>query len=200
MLRLCSKLVFSAIFFAAQIHGGDKMESSAQKSVYDFTVKGIDGKEVLLKEYKGKVLVMVNTASRCGFTRQYTDLEMIYEKYKEQGLVVLGFPSNDFGGQEPGTNAEIKTFCETKFKVAFPLFEKGPVTGTDIQPLYKYLTQEANPDYSGKVRWNFEKFIIDRNGRVIERFRSITSPSSDKLTSVLEKALQPPQPESTKSR
>ncbi len=166
------------------------MENTAAASIYDFTVKNIDGKEVSLKDYAGKVLVITNTASKCGFTPQYKGLEAIYEKYKGQGLVVLGFPSNDFGGQEPGTNAEIKSFCDLNFKVSFPLFDKGPVSGKDIQPLFEYLTKKANPEFSGKVMWNFEKFIIDRDGKLIERFRSITGPESGKLVKVVEKALQ----------
>lgn len=168
------------------------MNASTQKSIYDFNVKAIDGKEVSMKDYAGKVLVIVNTASKCGFTGQYKDLEALYAKYKDKGLVVMGFPSNDFGGQEPGTNDEIKTFCETKFNVEFPLFQKGPVTGDEIQPLFKYLTETANPKFDGKIRWNFEKFIIDRNGQLIERYRSVTGPDSGRLVKVVEKALAEP--------
>ncbi len=167
-----------------------QMESATATSVHDFTVKNIDGKEVSLKEYAGKVLVIVNTASKCGFTPQYKGLEALQEKYKAQGLVVLGFPSNDFGGQEPGTNEEIKSFCDLNFHVTFPLFDKGPVSGKDIQPLFNYLTKTANPKFDGKVMWNFEKFIIDRNGKLVERFRSITGPESGRLVKAVEKALQ----------
>ncbi len=172
-----------------KLNSENKMENATQASVYDFTVKNIDGKEVSLREYSGKVLLIVNTASRCGFTPQYKGLEELYQKYKSQGFAVLGFPSNDFGGQEPGTNAEIKSFCDLSFKVTFPLFEKGPVTGDAIQPLYKFLTETANPKFDGKVRWNFEKFVMDRQGRLIERYRSITTPQSGRLARVIEQAL-----------
>ncbi|OGR84852.1 MAG: hypothetical protein A2901_04070 [Elusimicrobia bacterium RIFCSPLOWO2_01_FULL_54_10] len=162
------------------------------KTVYDFSVKSIDGKEISLKDYSGKVLLIVNTASECGFTGQYKDLEAVYQKYKDKRLVVLGFPSNDYGGQEPGSNSDIKSFCEMKFKTTFPLFDKGPVSGDGIQPLFKHLTETANPKHDGKILWNFEKFVVDREGRLIERYRSITSPSSGRVAKVLEKALAEP--------
>ena len=165
------------------------MSTTAEKSIYDFKVKNIDGKEVSLKDYSGKALLIVNTASKCGYTPQYKELEAMYEKYKAQGLVVLGFPSNDYGAQEPGTNTEIKTFCETKFKVSFPLFDKGPVSGDKIQPLFRYLTQDAKPDAKGEIRWNFEKFVIDRKGRLVERFNSKATPDSIPLTKAVETAL-----------
>ncbi len=181
-------IFITGLFCGAHGRTEDKMAVSNQ-SIYDFKVKSIDGKEVSLGEYKGKVLLIVNTASHCGFTSQYKALEEIYEKYKDKGLAVLGFPSNDYGGQEPGTNAEIQTFCSTKFSVKFPMFEKGPVSGKEIQPLFKFLTETANPKFDGKIRWNFEKFIIDRNGKLIERFRSVTSPDSGRLVKILEQAL-----------
>ena len=170
------------------------METKTAGSIYDFTVKDIDGKDVPLKNYSGKVLVIVNTASKCGFTPQYKGLEALHEKYKGQGFSVLGFPSNDFGGQEPGSNAEIKSFCDLNFHVSFPLFDKGPVSGDQIQPLFDYLTKSANAEFKGKVMWNFEKFVIDRNGHLIERYRSITGPDSNRLAKVVEKAIAEPAP------
>lgn len=150
----------------------------------------IDGLAQDFSAYKGKVVLVVNVASRCGFTGQYEELEALYRKHKDQGLVVLGFPSNDFGGQEPGTNEEIKTFCSTKYNVTFLIFAKGPVTGSQIQPVFKYLTVDAGPAMGGPVLWNFEKFLIDRNGRLVNRFRSATSPTSSKLTNEVEKLLR----------
>ena len=154
---------------------------------FDLSAQNMEGKKVSLGQYKGKVAVVVNTASQCGFTPQYKDLEALYNKYKSQGLVVLGFPSNDFGSQEPGTNAEIKKFCEAKFKVSFPMFSKDKVLGEGKQPVYDYLTKNANP--TGEVSWNFEKFLIDRNGNVVGRYLSKVTPLSRELTQAVEKEL-----------
>ena len=192
MILKSAILLLILLACGANLKSEKKMEKTLEKSVYGFTVNNIDGKAVPLKEYSGKALLIVNTASRCGYTPQYEGLESLYKKYKPRGLEVLGFPSNDFGGQEPGSNAEIKTFCETRFKVSFSLFEKGPVSGEKIQPLFLYLTQTAKPEIQGGVRWNFEKFVIDRNGRLIGRFRSKDAPDSAALAAVLEQALQPP--------
>ena len=144
----------------------DTFHSAAkEKSVYEFTMKDIDGKDVKLETYKGKVALIVNTASQCGYTPQYEGLEKIYGKYKDQGFVVLGFPANNFGGQEPGTNAEIKEFCTLKYKTTFPVFAKISVKGEDQHPLYKYLTSaETNPKFAGDIKWNFNKFLIDKIG------------------------------------
>jgi len=150
----------------------------------------IDGVSQDFSAYKGKVVLVVNVASRCGFTGQYEELEALYRKQKDQGLVILGFPSNDFGGQEPGANDEIKKFCSTKYNVTFPIFAKGPVTGSQIQPVYKHLTVDAGPAMGGPVLWNFEKFLIDRNGRLVNRFRSTTSPASAKITDEVAKLLR----------
>lgn len=166
------------------------MNDTLEKSVYDFKVKSIDGKEADLKQYAGKALLIVNTASQCGYTPQYKDLEALHRKYQGKGLIVLGFPSNDYGGQEPGTNAEIKSFCESKYNVTFPLFEKGPVSGEKIQPLFRYLTQAAKPESKGEIRWNFEKFVIDRSGRLTERFNSKAAPDSAPLVLAVERALK----------
>ncbi len=156
-------------------------------SIFEFTVKTIDGKDKSLADYKGKVVVIVNVASECGYTPQYADLEKLYEKYKDKGLVVLGFPSNDFGGQEPGSNAQIKEFCTTKFGVKFDMFEKISVKGDAKHPLYKYLTANAMPN--GEVKWNFEKFLIAKDGAIVGRFKSGVNPMSEELTAAIEKEL-----------
>lgn len=158
--------------------------SAAPSSVYDFKLKDIDGKSFDLKKYHGKKLLIVNTASQCGFTPQYADLEKLAETYKDK-LVVIGFPANNFGGQEPGSAAEIKTFCTGKYNVTFPLNEKVSVKGADIAPLFKYLTEAPNPDFTGDIKWNFEKFLIDENGKLIHRFRSAVTPMSNDITKYL---------------
>jgi glutathione peroxidase len=162
----------------------------AATSIYDFTLPSIDGKPMPLADFKGKVILVVNVASRCGFTPQYTALESIYEKYKDQGFVILGFPANNFGGQEPGTNAEIKTFCSAKYNVTFPLYGKVSVKGDDQTPLYKYLTTSANPSLTGDIKWNFTKFLVDRNGNVVQRFEPQTTPDSPEVVAAIEKALK----------
>ncbi len=159
-------------------------------SVLDFHVKDIDGKDVELAKYKGKVLLIVNTASQCGNTPQYKDLQSIYEKYKDQGFEVLAFPANEFGAQEPGDNAQIKEFCSTRYKVAFPLFSKIVVKGSGIHPLYGYLTsKETNPRFAGDISWNFAKFLVNKKGEVIDRFQPRENPASEKVTGEIEKAL-----------
>src|SRR3984957_8734717 len=163
----------------------------AASSIYDFTLPSIDGTPAPLAAYKGKVVLLVNVASRCGFTPQYSALESVYEKYKDQGFVILGFPANNFGGQEPGTNAEIKKFCSAKYNVTFPMYAKVSVKGDDQTPLYKYLTESANPTVAGEIKWNFTKFLVDRNGRVVQRFEPETTPDSTQITSAIEKALKP---------
>jgi glutathione peroxidase len=162
----------------------------AGTSVYSFTLPSIDGEPMPLANFKGKVVLLVNVASRCGFTPQYTGLEAVYNKYKDQGFVILGFPANNFGGQEPGTNQEIKTFCSTKYSVTFPIYGKVSVKGDDQTPLYQYLTKEADPTHSGDIKWNFTKFLVDRNGNVVERFESKVTPDSPEVTSAIEKLLK----------
>jgi glutathione peroxidase len=154
-------------------------------SIYDFTLDSIDGKAVPLAGYKGKVALVVNVASRCGFTPQYTGLEATYRKYKDRGLVVLGFPANNFREQEPGTNAEIQEFCKRTYDVTFPLFSKISVKGDDQAPLYRYLTGETG----GDIEWNFTKFVIGRDGRIVARFPSKVTPDSPEVTAAIEKAL-----------
>lgn len=143
-----------------------------------------------LKRYKGKVLLVVNTASKCGYTPQYEGLQAVYEKYNAQGFYVLGFPANNFGGQEPGSNTEIKEFCTSKFKVTFPMFAKISVKGEDQDPLYKYLTgKETNPQFAGDISWNFNKFLVDRKGKVVARFSSKDTPQGEAVTAAIEKYL-----------
>ncbi len=161
----------------------------AADSVYEFTVDTIDGKPQSLSIHKGQVLLIVNTASKCGFTKQYTGLQSVYEKYKDRGLVVLGFPANNFGGQEPGTNEEIQHFCTTRFNVTFPMFGKISVKGGDINPLYAWLTSDPN---GATVSWNFNKFLIGRDGKLIAHFGSRAAPDSKELNTAIEKALKLP--------
>lgn len=165
------------------------LQLSANDKVYQFNVKNIDGEKVSLSKYKGKTLLIVNTASKCGFTKQYKGLESLYLKYKDKGFVVLGFPSNQFGSQEPGTNAEIKNFCEAKFKVTFDMFSKIDVNGEKEDPLYSYLKNEKSGVFWTKdIKWNFTKFLIDSNGKVVERYGSSTKPIE--LTKDIEKILK----------
>jgi len=163
---------------------------AADKTVYDFSLNSIDGQPAPLAAYKRKVVLLVNVASRCGFTPQYTALESTYEKYKDRGLVIVGVPANNFGAQEPGTNQEIKTFCSSKFHVTFPMMAKVSVKGDDITPLYQFLTDKAvNPQTGGEIQWNFTKFLIGPDGRVITRFEPEVTPDSPQVTSAIEKAL-----------
>lgn len=157
---------------------------SAPNSVYDFKLKTIDGKNFNLAAYKGKKLLIVNTASKCGFTPQYSELQKLADQYKDK-VVVIGFPANNFGGQEPGANLAIKEFCQKNYGVTFPLSEKISVKGDDINPLFKFLTTTDNPDFKGEIQWNFEKFLIDENGKLIHRFRSTVKPLSTEITSQL---------------
>jgi glutathione peroxidase len=158
--------------------------------VHNYKVDNIDGEQINLADYSGKVLLIVNTASKCGFTPQYHDLEKLYDEYKDQGLVVLGFPANNFGGQEPGTDEEIKTFCLTKYDVSFPMMSKVSVKGSDIHPLFAELTSTENLSFTGEINWNFEKFLIGKDGKLVERFRSKTKPLSDELISSVNRELQ----------
>jgi glutathione peroxidase len=159
-------------------------------SILDFHVKDIDGKDVDLAKFRGKVLLVVNTASQCGFTPQYKDLEAIYDKYKARGFEVLAFPANEFGSQEPFTDEQIKEFCTTNYQVSFPLFAKIVVDGQKIHPLYRFLTSPANnPKFAGQIPWNFTKFLVNRKGEVIGRFSPEENPSSEKVTGAIEKAL-----------
>jgi glutathione peroxidase len=163
----------------------------AASSLYDFTLNSIDGQAAPLAAYKGKVLLLVNVASKCGFTPQYTALEALYEKYKDQGLVVIGFPANNFMAQEPGTNEEIKTFCSRKYNVTFPMYSKISVKGDDKAPIYQFLTDKGvNPNTGGEIKWNFTKFLVARDGTVISRFEPAVKPDSPEVIAAIEKALQ----------
>lgn len=157
---------------------------TAPSTVYDFKVKNIEGKDFKLSKYKGKKLLIVNTASKCGYTKQYAELQLLADQYKDK-LVVIGFPANNFAGQEPGTNSEIKEFCKKNFGVTFPLSEKVSVKGLDIAPIFQYLTTQENPDFTGEIKWNFEKFLIDENGKLIHRYRSNVKPLATEITSQL---------------
>lgn len=160
----------------------------AATSIYEFTMNDIEGKSVKLEQFKGKAVLIVNVASKCGNTPQYEGLEKIYKQYKDKGFVVLGFPANNFMGQEPGTDADIKQFCSTKYNVTFPIFSKISVKGGDIHPLYKYLTQASNP--VGDVRWNFGKFLIGKDGAILARFDPKVLPESPEIAAAIEAALK----------
>jgi glutathione peroxidase len=181
-------LLTLAISAAASLFG-DSATINANTNVYDISVKDIKQNEVKLSDYRGKVLLIVNVASKCGFTKQYDGLQEIYEKYKDQGFEVLGFPCNDFGGQEPGTNEEIAEFCSLNFNVTFPMFDKVKVLGDEKHPLFDILTNNSKTGKSD-IKWNFEKFIIDKEGDVVDRFRSITKPEGKKITSLIEEELR----------
>jgi glutathione peroxidase len=181
--RLRAYFVFGAIFVMAS-------SLFAASGVYSFTLNSIDGAPAPLAGYKGKVVLLVNVASQCGYTPQYSALEAIYEKYKDRGFVILGFPANNFGAQEPGTNEEIKTFCTRKYSVTFPMYAKISVKGADQAPLYAYLTKETPAGISGDIKWNFTKFLVDRDGKVVQRFESAVTPDSTEVTEAIEKQLK----------
>ena len=176
------RLLFAAIFC---------MCAFGASSVYEFTLNSIDGHPAPLANYKGKVLLLVNVASKCGFTPQYTALEGLHEKYKSQGLVVVGFPANNFMGQEPGTNEEIKDFCSRTYNVKFPMYSKISVKGDDKAALYQFLTnKDTNPSFGGDIKWNFTKFLVSRDGKILARFEPAVKPDSPEVVSAIEKALQ----------
>ncbi|MBK8664052.1 MAG: glutathione peroxidase [Ignavibacteriales bacterium] len=190
-------IVVTVVTFAAIKNGEASAENRSEtkevknmaKKIGDFKVKDIDGKEVDLSIYEGKVVLIVNVASKCGYTKQYNGLEAIYNKYKDQGLVILGFPCNDFGGQEPGTNDEIKEFCSTKFSVTFPMMDKVSVLGENKTPLFAYLTDNSVTG-TKDIKWNFEKFLINKKGEIVERFVSKDEPEGEKITKAIEAQLK----------
>jgi len=185
-LLLAIVAVVLAIPKAVSAGESDKKPASA----LDFQVQDIDGKSVDLSKYKGEVLLIVNTASQCGYTPQYKGLEATYEKYKGRGFEVLAFPANEFGHQEPGSNSEIKNFCSANYNVTFPLFSKIVVKGDGIHPLYLFLTsKETNGKFAGDIPWNFTKFLVNRKGEVIARFEPQDKPESEKVTKAIEAAL-----------
>ncbi|WP_304622104.1 glutathione peroxidase [Rhodohalobacter sulfatireducens] len=155
------------------------------ETVYQYELNTINGENISLSDYEGELLLIVNTASECGFTPQYEGLQELYETYSDQGLEILGFPANNFGGQEPGSDEEIAQFCELNYGVTFPMFSKVSVKGEDQHPLFEYLTTAENPDFKGEISWNFEKFLIDRNGNVVRRFKSRVEPMSGELTNAV---------------
>lgn len=159
--------------------------TNSDVSLYSFKAKTLDGKDFDFSKLKGKKVLIVNTASECGNTPQYTDLEKLYEKYKDK-LVIIGFPANNFGAQEPGTNAQIAEFCKKNYAVTFPVMQKVSVKGDDITPLFQWLTTANNPDFTGDIKWNFEKFLLDGDGKLIHRFRSKVLPFSDEIVSAIE--------------
>ena len=183
---------FFAILSVATLAVGLSVAASAPvKSVLDFIMKSIDDRETPLRQFQGKALLLVNTASKCGFTPQYKTLEEIYGRYRDKGLVVLGFPANNFLHQEPGTDQEIKEFVLINYGVSFPMFSKISVRGKDIHPLYKFLVEkETDPRFAGKIHWNFTKFLVDRRGDVVARFEPKQVPDDPQVIAAIEKALQ----------
>jgi glutathione peroxidase len=189
LLSLTVALALSAACFAEDA----KVEQSEEKPVppaLNHTMKSLDGKDVNLAQYRGKVVMMVNTASQCGLTPQYKELQAIYDRYKDRGLVILGFPANNFGAQEPGSDEEIGAFCEKNYGVKFPMFSKISVKGEDKAPLYQYLTGDKLPvEPRGDIEWNFEKFLLDRNGEVVARFRPPVKPDAQEVVEKIEAEL-----------
>ena len=170
-----------------QAKEGTALMAEQAPMVYDFTLNDIDGKPVSLSQFRGKALLLVNTASFCGNTPQYSDLEKMYEQYREKGFEILAFPANNFGQQEPGTDAEIKDFCYTKYSLSFPLFSKISVKGDDKHPLYRYLTEQS--PFPGEVEWNFQKYLVDRSGNVVARYHHRTKPLAQDIVRDVERVL-----------
>jgi glutathione peroxidase len=163
---------------------------AGEKSIYGFTMNSIDGAPTSFTKFQGKVVLLVNVASRCGFTPQYAALEKVYEKYKDRGFVIVGIPANNFGGQEPGSNQEIKTFCSAKYNVTFPMMAKVSVKGSDKTPLYEFLTDKSsNPQVGGEIQWNFTKFLIGPDGHPVARFEPDVTPDSPQVVASIEKEL-----------
>jgi len=185
-------LFVGGAFFYRRAASGKKIATDGVvESIYDVEARDIDGQLVSLDQYRGKTLLIVNVASKCRFTPQYEGLQRLYDKYQSRGLVVLGFPANNFAWREPGTDAEIKEFCTSKYNVTFPIFSKISVAGDDIHPLYRYLTDEtANPQLGGKVTWNFNKYLVAPDGRPVAHFASDLVPESPEIVGAIESVLQ----------
>ena len=191
MIRTLSMSLMAFMLMVGSGEAQTREESSETEGVLSYTMKDIDGNDVPLSRYKGKAVLIVNVASRCGNTPQYEGLEKLYRTYHNKGLVVLGFPANNFGAQEPGTDEEIKEFCTTTYGVTFDMFSKISVKGDDQHPLYRYLTSaETNPGFAGDVAWNFTKYLVNREGKVVGKFGSKVKPMSEELVTAVEKALQ----------
>ena len=202
LIRNSMKIQTTLLTLAIALASPFAMNATAEDSVHEFKVKDIEGKDVNLADYKGKPLLIsgvtgegvkplliVNVASKCGATPQYENLQAVYEQFKDKGLVILGFPANNYGGQEPGTDEEIKTFCTSTYDVSFPMFSKVSVKGDDQAPLFKYLTAAENPDKQGDIGWNFEKFLVNKDGKLIRRFATGTKPDAPEVTEAITKAL-----------
>jgi glutathione peroxidase len=181
-------LLLAPAFVVAE--GKDKGDKKVAPAL-NFKMKSLDGKDVDLSQYQGKVVLIVNVASKCGYTKQYKGLEKLYEKYGKDGLVILGVPANEFKKQEPGTNEEIAKFCKSKFGVTFPMLSKVVVKGDGICPLYQYLTsKDTNPNFGGPIKWNFTKFLVGRNGEIVQRFEPAVTPESDETVKAIEAELK----------
>jgi len=179
----CSLLLLAGLTMSPQVQWA--------ASIYDYKLTSIDLDSVPLSDFKGKVVMIVNVASRCGYTPQYAGLEALYRKYKDQGFVIVGVPANNFGQQEPGSNSEIKVFCKRKYDVTFPMMAKTSVAGNDINPLYQYLTDKSeNPATGGEIKWNFTKFLIGRDGKMLARFEPDVTPEDPALVAAVENALK----------
>jgi glutathione peroxidase len=190
MIKLSLLVAALVLLLSSAPLGAGEKATNKVPAVLKFKMTGIDGKQIDLTKYQGKVILFVNVASECGYTPQYKGLQALHAKYAKDGLVVLGFPCNDFGNQEPGDNAKIKEFCSKTYKVEFDLFAKIAILGNEPAPLYKYLTsKETNPKHAGPVRWNFEKFLIGRDGAIIARFASDVDPESDEVQKALQAEL-----------
>jgi glutathione peroxidase len=183
IVGVCALVLAGGLTARAEDQKGGKVPE-----VLSYQMKSLDGKDVDLSQYRGKVVLFVNVASKCGYTPQYEGLEKLYERYKDQGLVVVGVPANDFGKQEPGTNEQIAEFCKSNYGVTFPMLAKVSVKGAQITPLYQYLTTHAQP--TGDVKWNFEKFLISRDGRIVGRYLSKVRPEEPQLTQAIETELK----------
>ena len=184
-------LLFALATCVGCAYAEDKPKEPKMASPLDYKLKDINDKEVDLAQYKGKVVLIVNVASECGYTPQYKGLQELHEAYKDQGVVVIGIPANEFGRQEPGSNADILKFCQNSYKVTFPMMAKVVVKGTGKTPLYEYLTgKDSNPDFAGEVGWNFEKFLIGKSGKVVGRYKSSVEPMSEAIVGAIKKELE----------
>lgn len=186
----CILTVIAGLAFAVSANAADKGDSKVSGPL-SFKMKSIDGKEVDLSQYKGKVVLLVNVASKCGATPQYADLQKLYDKHSKDGLVIVGVPANEFGAQEPGSDEEIAKFCDSNYKVTFPMMSKVVVKGKGITPLYDYLTsKDTNPEFAGPIAWNFEKFVISREGKVVGRFKTGVKPTDEKFVKAIQTELE----------